>query len=124
MPVHNTLSIEWTEATSADMDNISVYLLGENLDYAIVQEYVKRIFKAPEHLAIFPGAGKPGRMSGIREWRVKNTPYALVYRVLSDRIQILRIMHDSRLFSKWQPITHSGLERHGHDLPSIQFLEE
>ena len=53
---------------------------------------------SPEHLAALPGAGKPGRVQGTREWRVKNTPYALIYDVCDGRIRILRVMHDSRQF--------------------------
>lgn len=98
MSPRNPLPIEWTENTWEDLNGIADYLLGEDVAFEAVEEYVKRIFQAPEHLATLPGAGKPGRVQGAREWRVKNTPYALIYRVLADRIQVLRVMHDSRQF--------------------------
>ena len=98
MSPRSPLPITWTESAWEDLDGIADYLLGESLPFEIVEEYVKRIFTAPEHLATFPGAGKPGRVPNTREWLVKDMPYALVYRVLSDRVQILRVMHSSRQF--------------------------
>ena len=96
MSLRSPLSIQWTESASEDLDGIADYLLGESLPFETVEEYVKRIFTAPEHLATLPGAGKPGRVPNTREWLVQDTPYALIYRVLPDRIQILRVMHGSR----------------------------
>lgn len=98
MSPRNPLPIEWTESASEDMDGIADYLLGESLPFDTVEDYVKRIYNAPEHLTTLPGAGKPGRVFNSREWLVKDTPYALIYRVLPDRVQILRVMHSSRQF--------------------------
>ena len=82
------------------MDGITDYLLGETMAFDAVEEYVRRIFKAPEYLATLPGAGKPGRMPNTREWLVKGTPYALIYTVRDDKVRILRVMHGSRQFSE------------------------
>lgn len=90
--------LEWTEHAAEDLEGIVDYLFGETLPFDAVEGYVQRIYKAPEHLAALPGAGKPGRVQGTREWLVKDTPYALIYRVLPDRIQILRVMHSRRQF--------------------------
>lgn len=98
MSPRNLLPIEWTESASEDLDGIADYLLGESLPFDAVEDYVKRIYKAPEHLATLPGAGKPGRVPNTREWLVKDTPYALVYRVKDNFVQILRVMHGSRQF--------------------------
>ncbi|MDL2216909.1 type II toxin-antitoxin system RelE/ParE family toxin [Desulfovibrio sp. OttesenSCG-928-M14] len=96
----NPLPIEWTESAFEDMNGIADYLLGESLPFDAVEDYVRRIYNAPEYLTTLPGAGKPGRMPNTREWLVKGTPYALIYRVLPDRVQILRVMHGSRQFSE------------------------
>ncbi|MCL1940123.1 MAG: type II toxin-antitoxin system RelE/ParE family toxin [Desulfovibrionaceae bacterium] len=98
MSPRNPLPVKWTESAWEDLDGITDYLLAEGVAFEDVEDYAKRIFKAPEHFAVFPGAGKPGRMPGTREWLVKDTPYALIYRVLADRIQILRVMHGSSHF--------------------------
>ena len=98
MSPRSPLIIHWTEAAAKDMDGITDYLFGEGLAFDAVEDYVKRIYSAPHHLATLPGAGKPGRVPSTREWLVKDTPYALIYRVLADRVQILRIMHGSHQF--------------------------
>ena len=74
------------------------YLLAEGMAFEEVECFVQRIFAAPASLATLPGAGKPGRVPGTREWRVRNTPYALVYAVREGCVYILRVMHDSRQF--------------------------
>ena len=98
MSPRSPLPIEWTETASADMGGIADYLLGEGLAFDTVEDYVTRLYKAPQHLVTLPGAGKPGRVPNTREWLVKDTPYALIYRVLANRVQILRVMHGSRQF--------------------------
>ena len=98
MSPRSPLIIHWTEAAAKDMDGITDYLFGEGLAFDAVEDYVKRIYSAPHHLATLPGAGKPGRVPSTREWLVKDTPYALIYRVLADRVQILRVMHGSPQF--------------------------
>ena len=98
MSPRSTLTIQWTEAAAKGMDGIADYLLGECLTFDAVEDYVKRIYNAPRHLATLPGAGKPGRVPNTREWLIKDAPYALIYRVLADRVQILRVMHGSRQF--------------------------
>ena len=96
MSPRKPLPFEWTEPAAQDIEGIADYLLGKSLPFEAVEDYVQRIYKAPEHLSTLPGAGKSGRVPNTREWLVKDTPYALIYRVLSDRIQTLRVMHGSR----------------------------
>lgn len=98
MSPRNPLPIEWTESSWEDLAGIADYLLGEGAPFEVVEDYIKRIFKAPERLSTFPGAGKPGRMPNTREWLVKDTPYAPVSRELIGTVQILRVMHSSRQF--------------------------
>lgn len=93
-----TLPIQWTESSWEDLDGISDYPLAEGVTFEAVEEYVQRIFNAPEHLSTLPGAGKPGRVQGTREWLVKDTPYALIYDLPTGKVRILRVMHGSRRF--------------------------
>lgn len=98
MSPREPLPIRWVDSASEDMDNLADYLLEEGLSFDAVEDYVKRIYDAPEHLATLPGAGKPGRMPNTREWLVKDTPYTLIYAVRGDKIRILRVIHNSRQF--------------------------
>lgn len=56
----NPLPLEWTEPAAQDIDGIVDYLLGERLPFDAVEDQVKPIYQAPEHLATLSGAGKPG----------------------------------------------------------------
>ena len=58
----------------------------------------ERIWDASNKLSIYPGMGKPGRVPGTRELVVTGTPFILPYRVVQDRVEILRVLHSSR---KW-----------------------
>lgn len=98
MSPRNPLPIEWTETASEDLEGIADYLLGERLPFDTVEDYVKRIYTAPQHLATLPGAGKPGRVPDTREWLVQDTPYALIYDLPPGRVRVLRVMHSSRQF--------------------------
>lgn len=98
MLTHKPLPIKWTKSAWEDLDDISDYLLGEGVTFEAVEEYMKCIFKASEHLATLPGAGKPGRMPGTREWLVKDTPCALIYAERDNKVHILRVMHGNRQF--------------------------
>lgn len=100
MSPRNPLPIEWTLSAAEDLSGLVDYLLAEGLAFADAEDYVKRIYEAPEHLSTLPGAGRPGRMPNTREWLVKNTPYSLVYDVRNNRVRILRVMHSSRQFPK------------------------
>ncbi|WP_312861665.1 type II toxin-antitoxin system RelE/ParE family toxin [Segnochrobactrum spirostomi] len=46
-------------------------------------------------LAPHPGLGRPGRVSGTREW-VVHPNYILVYDVGEDAIRIFRVLHAAR----------------------------
>lgn len=98
MSPRKALSIKWTTSAWEDLNGITEYLLAQGVAFDTVEEYVKRIFTAPEHLATLPGAGKPGRMPNTREWLVNNTPYALIYMVDENNVSVLRVTHSSRSF--------------------------
>lgn len=74
MSPREPVPIRWMDSASEDMSHIADYLLDEGLSFDTVEDYVKRIYDAPKHLATLPGAGKPGRMPNTREWLVKIRP--------------------------------------------------
>ncbi|MEI6669785.1 MAG: type II toxin-antitoxin system RelE/ParE family toxin [Acidobacteriota bacterium] len=51
------------------------------------------ILTAVERLAILPNIGRPGRVSGIREFVVPGTPYVIPYRVRGERLEIIAVFH-------------------------------
>jgi plasmid stabilization system protein ParE len=53
-----------------------------------------------EILATFPEMGKSGRVNQTRELIVQKH-YMIVYRVISDRIEIAAVLHTAR---QWPPV--------------------
>ena len=96
MSARSPLPVKWTKSAWEDLSGITDYLLSEGVAFEDVEDNVKRIFMAPEHLATLPGAGKPGRVPNTREWLVKDTAYAFIYRVMADKVQILHVMRSGR----------------------------
>lgn len=74
-----------------DLKTIRDYLHFANPDAATGT--VGRILDAVERLAGFPVIGRSGRLPGTREFSVAGLPYACIYRVDSDRIEIAAIVH-------------------------------
>ena len=91
-------NIEWTDPAWEDIDELSDYLIGQEEDFQLAEEIVKRILEAPERLSVMPWSGKPGRIPDTRELLVHNTRYSLVYSVSATTVFILRVIHSSRLF--------------------------
>ncbi|MFN0115024.1 MAG: type II toxin-antitoxin system RelE/ParE family toxin [Paracoccaceae bacterium] len=48
--------------------------------------------RAQALLAENPEIGQPGEEPGTRELTIRRTPFAMIYRVLPDRIEILRLL--------------------------------
>ncbi|WP_370655238.1 type II toxin-antitoxin system RelE/ParE family toxin [Sphingomonas aurea] len=55
-----------------------------------------RIVAAAQFLSETPFAGPLIGDRDRRKWRVRNTPYILIYRVLGGQLRILRVFHTSR----------------------------
>ena len=51
------------------------------------------IREAAHQLSQFPDSGRPGKVAGTRELVLPQWPYIVVYRVMSDEVQILRAFH-------------------------------
>nr|WP_281175963.1 type II toxin-antitoxin system RelE/ParE family toxin [Edaphobacter aggregans] len=57
-----------------------------------------RIRNQIKELVRFPEIGRPGRVEGTRELVIRRTPYIVAYRITRGTVQILRILHDARLW--------------------------
>lgn len=80
-----------------------VYLASANDDLAWFQEYYSGIFHAgSEHatkqyvravttLSDHPYIGKPVDETGLRSYSIPRLPFAIIYRVTQDHIEIVRV---------------------------------
>jgi len=81
-------------AAHADLSDIYDYYAERNP--AAADRVVGAIFKAANGLAQFPLMGKQGEVSGTRERLVTRYPYRIVYHIVGDTVEVLRIIHGAR----------------------------
>jgi addiction module RelE/StbE family toxin len=95
----DVVKIIWTPDAVEDRNQIFTYIFEQNPDAAEALDIL--FIRQSEMLATFPEMGKLGRVDQTRELIVQKH-YLLVYRVISDRIEIAAVLHTSR---QWPPIT-------------------
>jgi toxin ParE1/3/4 len=88
--------VEWLSLALADLDAVAEYIAEDNPLAA--ERIVDDIFAATDRLASFPAMGRPGRVLGTRELVVSKTPYIVPYRVRSQVVEIIRVLHGA---CKW-----------------------
>jgi len=88
------MRIEWSVFAQADRDAIFDYIEADSPQAAITVD--DRIRVQVEGLVRFPESGRPGRFEGTRELVIDRTPYIAAYRVASDTVRILRVLHGAQ----------------------------
>jgi plasmid stabilization system protein ParE len=84
--------IRWTTEASDQLE-AAVKRIQEDTPAAarnVAQAVIDRI----EHLATFPGLGRPGEAKGTRE--LVSPPYVVVYRYTDEIVEILHIWHGAQ----------------------------
>lgn len=84
----------WSRLARQDLYGIAFDELGMSVDALIV-----RIETAPLILLDFPELGEKVGPDGRRKWRVKRTPFILLYRKAGDDVEISRVIHSA---SDWK----------------------
>ncbi len=90
------MQIEWTDPALEDLEVIRDYIAKDSPYYA--RNFIERIFDTTFKLEDFPEIGRPvpeaeGR-DDIRELIFQG--YRIIYLLLTDRLQVLAVMHGSR----------------------------
>ena len=62
----------------------------------LAKELTNIITKNISSIAAMPGSGREGKKMGTRELVINKYPYILAYRVRSDVLEILAIIHQNR----------------------------
>jgi addiction module RelE/StbE family toxin len=87
------MNLVWTRSARSDRREIFEFI---QLDSVRAAVKIDSLFAAKaDLLKLFPKAGRPGRVPGTREL-LAHRHYFIVYRILGDSIQILRLLHTSR----------------------------
>ena len=88
------MRVRWTPAAAADLENIANYLFEQTPENAA--RLIREIYLAPKGLESFPKRGRVGKKEGTRELVLPSLPYVIVYRVTSESVYILRVLHGSQ----------------------------
>ena len=89
--------VTWTEQAIDDLYTVFLFIARDAPGYGEVM--IERILAATEHLDEFPRSGRVVPEIGqddIREVIVQN--YRIIYRVISDAVEILTVHHGARPF--------------------------
>lgn len=87
--------ILWSDQAEKDRDSIVRFIAKDNLDAALA---IDDLFTQSScKLLNFPLLGHKGRIINTYEL-VIHTHYILVYQLIQDRIEIVTILHSSRMF--------------------------
>jgi len=90
------VKIEWSSIAENDLNEIIDYIAQDSLEYAI--SFYDEIRDRVKNLEEFPNLGKKVALFDdpeVRELILRN--YRIIYRVFQDKIQIVRVIHGSRM---------------------------
>lgn len=88
--------VEWTEPAQMCLQEILDYIAKDKVETA--HRFVDEIVESTEAmLTEHPNAGRQGRVENTREW-IAHKRYVVAYRIDKDRVQILSVIHTSRLW--------------------------
>ena len=84
--------MRWTPEASGQLEVAVKHIRQDSPVVArnVAQTVIDRI----EQLAVFPGLGRPGEVSGTRE--LVSPPYVVVYRYSEEIVEILHIWHGAQ----------------------------
>ena len=89
-------TLRWTKRAVDRLDQIGESITRDNPEIAI--NVIAKIVSSVETLSDHPAFGRIGRVKGTRELVVNPYPYIVPYRVTSDSVEILTIIHAAQ---KW-----------------------
>lgn len=90
------MKLRYTPRAKLDLAEIHDYIAQENPPVA--RRIILRIRSAAKTLLQNPQIGRIGRIAGTRELTVGSFPFMLAYRIESEEIQILAVVHTARLW--------------------------
>ena len=89
------MKIVWSEPAVADLSALHTYIAKDSVQFANV--FISKIISAVDRLAQFPESGRVVPERKVREIReVVYQRYRIIYRMMSDEIVILTVVHGSR----------------------------
>jgi addiction module RelE/StbE family toxin len=89
------MRLEWSPHAVADLKAISEYI-EQDRSLKTANHIARAIYNAIQSLRTTPHRGRRGRIEGTREMVVSGLPYIVVYRVYSERVLVLNVVHGAQ----------------------------
>jgi toxin ParE1/3/4 len=88
------MQVRWTTAAARGLENIADYLFEKTPQNAprVIREVCNAVFA----LRTYPSQGRPGKKLGTRELVLTSLPYVVVYKLASENLFIVRILHGAQ----------------------------
>lgn len=91
------IKIEWAVGALENLDQIEEFIAREN-PTAAIKTVLRIVDRVENELALFPSAGRPGRVDGTRELIFPDLPYIVIYTVRRSTVYVVRVFHTSQDF--------------------------
>ena len=88
------MKVRWTRRAHRQLEEALSFVAEENPVAA--RQIAERIYVAESLLSDNPAIGRPGRITGTREWVVTGAPYLIGYSLLEDQLVILALLHSKQ----------------------------
>ncbi len=88
------MQVHWAVSALADFTHAIEFIA--EADPAQAERIAEALRKAAATLVRFPHRGRLGRLPQTRELVLPGLPWFIVYRVMNDRVEILRVIHGAR----------------------------
>jgi toxin ParE1/3/4 len=86
------MRIDWSPHAVSDLKSISEYIEQDrNLETA--NRVARTIYNSIQSLRFTPKSGRPGRVENTRELVIARLPYLVIYRVFTEHILVLSVLH-------------------------------
>ncbi|WP_374633810.1 type II toxin-antitoxin system RelE/ParE family toxin [Ferrovibrio sp.] len=92
------MRVRWAVSALTDFSHTIAFIA--ETDPTQAERIALALRMAGETLARFPHRGRPGRLKQTRELVLSGLPWFIVYRVMNDGVEILRVIHGAR---DWPP---------------------
>jgi len=89
------MRVHWSAPSLSDLEGISNHI-GAATSLQTANRITRTIYESVQSLKILPNRSRTGRLVGTRELLVPKLPYIIVYRVLPDRVAIVRVPHGAQ----------------------------
>jgi toxin ParE1/3/4 len=88
------MQVRWSPEAADDLASIVEHIRKDST--TVARRVAKDIYERAGDLSIFPHRGRKGRVDGTRELPLTPLPFIVVYRVLTQAVEIANIIHGAQ----------------------------